>query len=238
MSLTLFCTSSSVTSTAVQCSSSRGRWLVPFSVTQGWSCNNTYTQKYHSYRIQTPTVAVQSSFLLGHLYLRDGDSSFWVFIQHVLDQLPQFLTYRWPAKKVPQTNVVLTFFHLAIYQEGKCWVDFFFFFFSKQIFLPVRHKLIILWYSRGSAILSGAMPQLMLLTLRRWLISQEWRNKTSQNAFSCYSGVNSTEQEVSDCHYPPSLTIQMLFCRFKKVFLFFLLWKQSHLLPNALLRNT
>lgn len=134
MSLTLFCTSSSVTSTAVQCSSSRGRWLVPFSVTQEWSCNNTYTQKYHSYRIQTPTVAVQSSFLLGHLYLRDGDSSFWVFIQHLLDQLSQFLTYRWPAKKVPQTNVVLTFFHLAIYQEGKCWVDFFFFFFKADIF--------------------------------------------------------------------------------------------------------
>ena len=45
MSLTLFCTSSSVTSTAEQCSSSRGRWLEPFSVTHGWSCSqHTHTR--------------------------------------------------------------------------------------------------------------------------------------------------------------------------------------------------
>lgn len=37
MSLTLFCTSSSVTSTAVQCSSSRGRGFEPSSVTHEWS---------------------------------------------------------------------------------------------------------------------------------------------------------------------------------------------------------
>ena len=40
MSLILFCTSSSVTSMTVQCSSERGRGRRPASVTQGWSCKD------------------------------------------------------------------------------------------------------------------------------------------------------------------------------------------------------
>lgn len=47
MSLMLFCTSSSVTSTTVQCSSSRGRGFAPFSVTHGWSCIRTTYVHYN-----------------------------------------------------------------------------------------------------------------------------------------------------------------------------------------------
>lgn len=76
MSLTLFCTSSSVTSTAVQCSSSRGRRFVPFSVTHG--CSYTHRNiviKQHQYTsnaIHTYTQVYEATLISGTVILVSG----------------------------------------------------------------------------------------------------------------------------------------------------------------------
>lgn len=76
MSLTLFCTSSSVTSTAVQCSSSRGRRFVPFSVTHG--CSYTHRNivikqiQYTNNAIHTYTQVYEATLISGTVILVSG----------------------------------------------------------------------------------------------------------------------------------------------------------------------
>lgn len=116
MSLTLFCTSSSVTSTAVQCSSSRGRGFTPSSVTHRWSCPHTHT--ITSWKEFSAHDLSPSGFLMwfvvhlyfpGHLDVWDGDSRFRVFIQHHVNELLQFRRYKWPAGQKEKCNEKLRF---------------------------------------------------------------------------------------------------------------------------------
>ena len=95
MSLTLFCTSSSVTSNAVQCSSSRGRGSEPSSVTHGWSWSNIHKTPSLQMLFYKIIITWGESSLFCDLDFRDGDSCFRVFIQHPFNELLQFATSRW-----------------------------------------------------------------------------------------------------------------------------------------------
>lgn len=77
-SLTEFCTSSSVTSTTVQCSSSRGRRSVPSSVTHGCSCPHIHTQSNtYTYTLKYFSAIFQYDFTLisGNVILVPGTLS-------------------------------------------------------------------------------------------------------------------------------------------------------------------
>lgn len=101
MSLTLFCSSSSVISIAVQCSSSRGRGFEPPSVTQGWSCNHRDAPE-SQLQINNGNLDLPLFICILNIDLNfwDGDSRFRVFIQHPFNELLQLVADRRPEREV------------------------------------------------------------------------------------------------------------------------------------------